>query len=136
MNFLYIDQSGNPVPVSKRQIKERFPNVSFPATFPKERMAEFGLFVWEADALPAFDAETQHLVPGAWRMEGNEYRRAWVVEDIPQGEIEAAKDAEALSAVDQLAFKLIFQLNNEIREAKGQQPLTPEQFRQFVRAQL
>jgi len=136
MNFLYIDQNGDPTPVSKRQIKARFPNVSFPASYPKERMAEFGVFLWEADPQPAFDPETQRLVPGEWRMEGDEYRRAWVVEDIPQAELDAAKDAEALSAADQLAFKLLFLLNNEVRELKGQQPINWAAFIQFIKGQL
>jgi len=136
MNFLYIDHRFNPVPVTKRQIKARFPNVSFPSSYPKERMAEFGIFVWQADPQPAFDPETQRLVPGEWRIEGDEYRREWVVEDIPQAEIDAAKDAEALSAADQLAFKLIFLINNEVRVLKGQEPVTRQQFIQFVRSQI
>jgi hypothetical protein len=99
MNFLYIDQNGDPTTVSKRQIKARFPNVSFPNSYPKERMAEFNVFVWEPDPRPAFDAETQRLVAGGFRLEGDEYRRAWVVEDIPAAEREAAAQAEADSAV-------------------------------------
>jgi len=48
----------------------------------------------------------------------------------------AGKDAEALSAADQLAFKMLFHLNNEVRELKGQQPINRAAFVQFIRGQL
>lgn len=127
---------GTPTPITKRQIRERFPNVSFPATFPKERMADFDVFVWDYDPQPEYDPETQRLVPGAWRMEGDEYRRGWVVEDIPQGVINSRKDQESMSAADQLAFKLLFRLNNEVRGLKGQPPINRQQFIAFIRSQL
>jgi len=129
MNFLYIDQSGDPVPVSKRQIKERFPNVSFPATFPKERMAEFNVFVWEPDPQPAFDAETQRLVPGDFRQEGDEYRRAWVVEGIPAQDREDAaqatlrelvEDNELLVAAVEALVDLVIVMDNRNRAGQPQ----------------
>lgn len=135
MNLLRL-VDGTPTPVTKRQIRAHFPNVSFPATFPKERMADFDVFVWDHDPQPEYDPQTQRLVEGGWRMEGDEYRRAWVVENLPQGELNSRKDEEVANSVDQLAFKLIFRLNNEVRELKGQQPVNRQQFIAFIRSQL
>jgi len=127
---------GTPTPITKRQIRERFPNVSFPASFPKERMADFGVFLWDYDPQPEYNPETQRVLDGEWRLENGEYRRGWVVEDIPQETLDATKDQKALSAADELSFKLIFQLNNEIRQLKGQQPITRQQFIQYIKSQL
>jgi hypothetical protein len=40
------------------------------------------------------------------------------------------------TAVVKLLFKLIFKMNNDIRELKGQAALTPAQARAFVKSQL
>jgi len=45
-------------------------------------------------------------------------------------------EAQCDTAVVKLLFKLIFKMNNDIRELKGQTPLTAAQARAFVKSQL
>lgn len=128
---------GAPQRVDLRQVRKTFPNVSFPASFPSEVLARFGVYPVSDPGQPSFDPETQRVSrdgytevsPGVWEIN-------WVVEAIPQSEINARKDAEALDAADQLAFKILFRHENAIRQAQGQPRLTQQQFIQFLRSNL
>jgi len=130
---LVVNGAVEKYPYTLRDFKKDNPNISPPNSM--QALKSYGIEPVEKTPRPA-TTETERVSPGPVVFTEGAWRTSWVVEDIPQAEIDASKDAQALNAADQLAFKLIFRLNNEIRDAKGQQPLTPQQFRQFVRAQL
>jgi hypothetical protein len=125
------------VKVIQRETGKTLPDLAnVPEARRNERLAEYGVFPYTTDPQPTFDPETQRLRPGDFREEGGAYFRGWAVEDIPQAELDEAKDQEVMGAIDQLAFKILFRHENQIRAATGRPELSRAQFAQFLRANL
>lgn len=136
MNLLRL-VDGTPTPITKRQIRERFPNVSFPQAFPVGTLRRFGVFPYTVAPQPEINPNTQRVSLGAIQeTPSGDFVQEWVVENIPQSEINDRKDQEALDSVDQLAFKLIFTQENRLRVLEGKPKITKAQFIQFIKGQL
>lgn len=74
------------------------PSTSFPVGgVPESTLVEWGMFQVEASAIPAVDPRVQRVVELNPSFDGQSWVQQWVVEDIPQAEIDAMTDQQAAS---------------------------------------
>src|SRR6056297_2245202 len=86
---------GTPQRVTKRQIRQAFPNVSFRANYPDEVLARFNVFRATDAGPPDYDTETQTLSRGYTETSPGVWEVSYTVSDIPASEREAAAEAAA-----------------------------------------
>ena len=93
---------GSPVEVTRRQIRNAFPDVSFPASFPPEILAQYNAFPL-VDDRPAFDPLLQTLtVGGIIETAGPTYTREYTVTNKTEAELRADAAQAASDVLDSL----------------------------------
>ena len=61
---------------------------------------------------------------------------ATTIRDKTEQELESSKDVLVLDQADQVLGRVVFMLVNDIRELKGQQPVTKQQFLAYLKGLL
>ena len=69
-----LDSDGQPVRVNRIDIRQRYPNVSFPENPSPESLANFNIYILQETTEPSYDPATQKIVevdpvetsPGVW----------------------------------------------------------------------
>jgi len=121
----------------KRLTGRSVPDVANLLEIPRNNwLSKYNVYPLEIDPRPSYDGETQRLVEGGYVADGPGYRLTWAIEDIPQSEIDQAKEQLALSEAEKLLGKMIFQLNNRVRVLEGKPEITRQQFVNFLKANL
>ena len=63
---------------------------------------------------------------------GDEWHKVWTVRALTSAELNQRKDAQ-LFPNNSVHFRLAFNLENRVRKLEGKQPISPNQYRTFLR---
>jgi hypothetical protein len=129
MKYAKINKAGAiaKYPYSLTDLQRDFPDTSVSRDMERNAAhSEFSIVRVEATERPA-STDTSRVREGTPAFDGKVWKQTWVVEDVT-AEIEAEKDREAEAEFERPIVQEVFQLRNELRELKGQPPLTKKQF--------
>ena len=125
---------GVPSAYSLRLLRLDNPQVSFPAEPTEALLNSYDVFTLVEVAKPTVTA-TERAEQGTPQFIANKWTQVWNVVNIT-AEINAQKDALALSQYDQALGKVMFEIYNEVRALKSQAPVTQQTFINYLKTKL
>jgi hypothetical protein len=73
------------------ELRKQHPDTSFPVQMSIERLAEWGVFLFDEVPKPQTVSPYQRVVEGPPEMVGLAWRQTWIIQDIPAEEAEAIR---------------------------------------------
>lgn len=142
--YIKITDAG-PVAYSLEQLRRDNPTTSFPQIITDKILADFGVYPYELDSIPDYDARIGYITPGKFINKNGNWVQSWDVIKYTQDELDGRK-ASLIAEIKVEARRRILEIVPEWKQSnltaraaelaiKGIENWTEEEHNEYTRGQ-